>query len=466
MAVSQSLRLRRGAELEEEPPALRHGDARLPLRASPAALDVLKALRDGRLDPASLAPQPDLALMVSRLEASGWIARSVVSHGQTLATREPLSFLDVLTRRGLDPKVPVKLSRFAFLHVDRGEVVLESGTARSFVVSDDPRLAGLVAALAEPRAANDLDPEALGLARDELEAVLQLLIGAGVVLRLDSESDPELDEPALGQWDPVDLLFHARSRLGRRNPSYGGTYPHRGQFPEPQGIRPEAEDTVPLPRPDLDAVAASDPPLTQVIEQRRSIRDQDDDAPIDVWALGELLFRSARITQVLRDEHMSEPFPLRPYPSGGGLYELDVYPVVRLCHGVDPGLYLYDPVAHGLVLRSPPGPMVDGLLDSARVASLRETHPQVLLVITARFGRMNWKYEGVAYALVLKHVGVLYQTLYLVATAMGLAPCGLGGGDSDLFARAAGLDYSAETSVGELIVGSRPEKWTGIPQTS
>src|SRR5581483_2570141 len=168
VAVSQSLRLRRGAELEEEPPALRHGDARLPLRASPAALDVLKTLRDGRLDPASLAPQPDLALMVSRLEASGWIARSVVSDGQTLATREPLSFLDVLTRRGLDPKVPVKLSRFAFMHVERGEVVLESGTARSFVVSNDPRLAGLVAALAEPRAANDLDPAALGLARGEL----------------------------------------------------------------------------------------------------------------------------------------------------------------------------------------------------------------------------------------------------------------------------------------------------------
>jgi hypothetical protein len=44
---------------------------------------------------------------------------------------------------------------------------------------------------------------------------------------------------------------------------------------------------------------------------------------------------------------------------------------------------------------------------------------------------------------------------------MGLAPCGLGGGDSDLFARAAGLDYEAETSVGEFIVGSRPAGGTG-----
>jgi oxazoline/thiazoline dehydrogenase len=46
--------------------------------------------------------------------------------------------------------------------------------------------------------------------------------------------------------------------------------------------------------------------------------------------------------------------------------------------------------------------------------------------------------------------------MYLVATAMGLAPCGVGGGDSDCFARAAGTDYFAETSVGASLLGSQP----------
>jgi oxazoline/thiazoline dehydrogenase len=55
-----------------------------------------------------------------------------------------------------------------------------------------------------------------------------------------------------------------------------------------------------------------------------------------------------------------------------------------------------------------------------------------------------------AYAGILKNVGALYQTMYLVATAMGLSACALGGGDSDLFARAAGTRYTAETSVGEF----------------
>lgn len=79
----------------------------------------------------------------------------------------------------------------------------------------------------------------------------------------------------------------------------------------------------------------------------------------------------------------------------------------------------------------------------------------MLLVITARFGRLFWKYRSVAYAVVLKHIGVLYQNLYLVATNMGLAPCALGGGDSDVFAKATGLNYVEESSVGEFMLGSR-----------
>jgi len=46
--------------------------------------------------------------------------------------------------------------------------------------------------------------------------------------------------------------------------------------------------------------------------------------------------------------------------------------------------------------------------------------------------------------------------MYLVATAMGLAPCALGSGDTELFAKATGLDRLAEASVGEFMLGSRP----------
>ena len=76
--------------------------------------------------------------------------------------------------------------------------------------------------------------------------------------------------------------------------------------------------------------------------------------------------------------------------------------------------------------------------------------------MAARFQRVAWKYASTAYAVILKNVGVLYQTMYLAATAMNLAPCAIGCGDADLFARGAGTDYYAETSVGEFLLGSRP----------
>ncbi len=77
-------------------------------------------------------------------------------------------------------------------------------------------------------------------------------------------------------------------------------------------------------------------------------------------------------------------------------------------------------------------------------------------MVTSRFGRLSWKYSQIAYALTLKHVGVLYQTLYLVATALGLAPCALGSGDTTAAARALRLDWTEESTVGEFLIGSRP----------
>ncbi|MCU1681131.1 MAG: dehydrogenase [Amycolatopsis sp.] len=79
-----------------------------------------------------------------------------------------------------------------------------------------------------------------------------------------------------------------------------------------------------------------------------------------------------------------------------------------------------------------------------------DVRPDALVTVTSRFQRMAWKYRAVAYATTLRHAGVLYQTMYLVATAIGLAPCGLGNGDADMSARVLGLDYLKESSVGRF----------------
>jgi SagB-type dehydrogenase family enzyme len=79
----------------------------------------------------------------------------------------------------------------------------------------------------------------------------------------------------------------------------------------------------------------------------------------------------------------------------------------------------------------------------------------VLLTLAARVPRTAWKYERQAYRTVLLDAGAMIGTMYLAATAMGLAPCAIGNGDPALFARLTGLDPFEETSVAEFALSGR-----------
>lgn len=190
-----------------------------------------------------------------------------------------------------------------------------------------------------------------------------------------------------------------------------------------------------------------------MLEDRRSIREHDDDHPLCLDQVAELLYRCARTRHVGCGQGME--VQSRPYPSGGAMYELELYPVVHNVVGLTPGMYHYDAYAHQLTLVCQPNGATRTLLETARLTTGSSRLPQLLLVISARFGRVMWKYEQMAYSLIIKHVGVLFQTIYLAATAMGLAPCALGAGDVDSFAEATGRDPLVESSVGEFLIGSR-----------
>jgi len=202
----------------------------------------------------------------------------------------------------------------------------------------------------------------------------------------------------------------------------------------------------------------------EAIEVRRSIRNHGE-PPISLPELGEFLYHVDRI-RTTSDFHLPGPDgkPLatvelssRPYPSGGAIHELELYLSVHRCLGLEPGLYHYNPFDHSLDRVSGASERVTRLLEAASRSAAIEHTPQVLITLASRFQRMAWKYSAIAYSATLKNVGALYQTMYLVATGMGLAPCALGNGDSDLFAAAAGTSYYEETSIGEFMLGSRPD---------
>ena len=93
------------------------------------------------------------------------------------------------------------------------------------------------------------------------------------------------------------------------------------------------------------------------------------------------------------------------------------------------------------------------MLKGAKYAMGAAGAPQILITIAARFGRMSWKYSATAYALILKDVGVLMQTLYLMATDMGLGGCAIGTANIELFAKMTGIDFHIEGPVGQFALG-------------
>ncbi len=348
------------------------------------------------------------------------------------------------------------LSRFASLRRDATRLVLETPLARARLVLHDwraPAIVGRFAIGATPGEAADGLPD---IGEEAVAGIARLLVGLDALTEIDDEGRAGEDsDPALLSWEPADLLFHARSRRGRCDGPYGGTYRLAGSMqPSPAVKPPPAVDAVDLYRPDIDQLAASDATLTSVIERRRSQRSHGPD-PITVRQLGEFLYRVARLRRVVDTEHGEIAF--YPYPSGGASSELTLYVVIDRCLGLDQGAHQYAPDEHRLYPVSERTAGVELLLREAAAAMKVPNVPQVLIVLAARFQRVSWKYERMAYALILKHVGVLYEQMYLVATAMGLAGCGIGGGDSDAFAAVVGTRYYDETSVGEFALGSMPD---------
>jgi SagB-type dehydrogenase family enzyme len=406
---------------------------------------------------------------LDRLGRRGHLCHSAQVNGTRLATLAAVS-----PSFGLGPAQAAAdrryiLSRFAYLRREGNEAVIESPLARGRVTLKDCRAAALVAALASPASAEELAGRTNGLPVDAITGVLTVLRRAGVLDEAGAE-----DDPALQTWEFHDLLFHARSRLGRSDAPRGGTYRLAGRIPPPPAVKPApAGETRELYRPDLARLERDDPPLARVQERRRSARDFDAEHPITDRQLGEFLFRVARVKDCWQAEVVTGRGPVRmdfasrPYPAGGSLYELEVYAAVNACANLGSGLYHYDAVRHRLTrLRGRTAEVAGLLRDSAESTAIPEGDLQVLLILAARFPRVAWKYESIAYALTLKHVGVVLQTMYLAATAMGLGPCAVGCGDAELFARAAGTDYCAETSVGEFLLGSQRPGPAGLGSES
>jgi SagB-type dehydrogenase family enzyme len=326
-----------------------------------------------------------------------------------------------------------RLSKFTYSRVINEELVVEAAISASRIILHDPRAAAAFCSFSTPlRIASDA--ASTGDAAVVI-ALATMLIDAGMMVDTELPREPE--------WEFHDLLFQTWSRYGQVMLPYGRS----SCVAPPTSQTPTMEHSnlvrLPIPRGEEGLAFVS---LAQILEARRSVRTYGQTL-ISLQQLGLFLYRCAARRTNSPGEGSSYP-----YPSPGGRYPLRIHLILRCCAGVDPGLYSYDALGHQLLRRRGYDEHVERMLgDYAELADLQSANPQVLFVITTHHSQVA-DYLRMALANTLKEVGALYQTMYLVATAMGLAPCAIGGGNSQVFAALAGID-AAESVIGEFMLG-------------
>lgn len=339
------------------------------------------------------------------------------------------------------------LSRFAMMHRSMGTLTLEAPVAAARFEIYDPTLTSQLSVW--------LSQESIKV---EQSILARILIIMGLAFPVDDSAlSAERRMTELNGWTIHEAYFQFRSRYGYSTYPNGAYWFGAGQRPAPAASRIaiDCERRMSLPRPSTVRTSS----LEDVIERRRSTREFEQLQP-SIEDLSELFWRTMRQIEPLQlrvtapdGSHHEFPLKRRPVPSGGSVHEVDVYLLVANDGAIPRGLWRYDDEQHELVFVSALNDKTNVIQYRAMISAGLQAPPQMIILFAARFDRMMWKYTAMSLGAIYKHVGVLYEIFYLVATDIGLGICGLGSGDTAAFADIIGSHPAIESSVGEMIIG-------------
>lgn len=197
-------------------------------------------------------------------------------------------------------------------------------------------------------------------------------------------------------------------------------------------------------------------PLGDTLLRRSSVR-KFEPKPMPMQQLANLLFYSAGVTRTGRLNKMPSIFlKFRPYPSGGGLYPLELYIVMLNVEGVAPSIVHYDPIGARLDVLRP----IDELVLRKAIWNDEEQMREkasAIFIIAGTPQRSIVKYGPRGYRFMLMEAGHMMQNLILMAGGLGWASCCWSGFFDDKVDAMLGLDGVDETSLHMLFVGAPAE---------
>ncbi len=187
--------------------------------------------------------------------------------------------------------------------------------------------------------------------------------------------------------------------------------------------------------------------LDATLRRRRSGREFTG-APLSLGELATLLQMASGIT-ITRNQNMG----LRAYPSGGARYPLETYVMInQSSSGLNRGLYHFNVAETKL----------ETLLDDKDVPPTTTgelltyswaDQAGAIIFLTAVFARTMQKYGERGYRYILLEAGHLGQNLCLVAEALDLKCCPMGGVHEDALHELLDINPAEEAAVYCLVIG-------------
>ena len=204
--------------------------------------------------------------------------------------------------------------------------------------------------------------------------------------------------------------------------------------PEQYKAYPSSMKSIKLPDPEFDKEIR----FWEVIQGRRSTR-KFSNKPITKFELSLLLFGMAGLTRILPQ------FAFRTVPSAGGLFPMEVYPIINNVDKLEQGVYHYNIPNHSLELLRE-GDIRNEIM-KACLDQKMAYNSAVSFVWTAIIERSKWKYLQRCYRYIYLDAGHVGQNFYLIAEAMGLGACTIGAIYDDEINELLGIDGKNETTL-------------------